>query len=155
MAALDYLRRAGLTVEAVADKLRVSPFELITPELRSFIVEHKAGLLAELGAGINPPAPARLTLRLVESTSPQAVADAPPAAPAPTPTPAPAAEAVSEPQRIVRTAATATPEWRAARDQYLNHVMTCCACHAPTSRHCPVGAELRATYDTTPMEPTR
>lgn len=68
---------------------------------------------------------------------------------------APAAEATSEPQRIVRTAATATPEWRAARDQYLSHVMTCCACHAPTNRHCPVGAELRATYDNTPMGPTR
>lgn len=155
MAALDYLRRAGLTVEAVADKLRVSPSELITPELRSFIVEHKAGLLAELGAGINPPASTRLALRLVESTSPQAAADAPPAAPAPTPIPAPAAEAVSEPQRFIRSAATASPAWLAARDQYISHAMTCRTCHAPTSRHCPVGAELRATYDTTPMEPTR
>lgn len=30
MAALDYLRRAGLTVESVADRLRVSPVERIT-----------------------------------------------------------------------------------------------------------------------------
>lgn len=67
----------------------------------------------------------------------------------------PAVEAASEPPRIVRTAATASPVWLAARDQYLDHVMTCRACHAPTSRHCPTGAELRATYDTTPMEPTR
>ncbi|MNF92236.1 hypothetical protein D3C85_1228270 [compost metagenome] len=74
---------------------------------------------------------------------------------APTPTPAPAAEVTSEPQRIVRTAATASPAWLAARDQYLSHAMTCRACHAPTGRHCPAGAELRATYDTTPMEPTR
>lgn len=74
---------------------------------------------------------------------------------APTPTPAPAAEASSEPQRIVRTAATASPAWLTARDQYLSHAMTCCACHAPTGRYCPAGAELRATYDTTPMEPTR
>lgn len=72
-----------------------------------------------------------------------------------TPTPAPAAEVTSEPQRIVRTAATASPAWLAARDQYLSHAMTCIACHAPTGRHCPAGAELRATYDTTPMEPTR
>lgn len=156
MAALDYLRRAGLTVEAVADKLRVSPFELITPELRSFIVEHKAGLLAELGASINLPAPTRPALRLVESTSPQAVADAPPAAPAPTPTPAPEAEAASEPQHFIRTAATATPEWRAARDQFHNHIFgDCPGCHPPTGRYCPTGAELRAIYDTTPMEPTR
>lgn len=160
MAALDYLRRAGLTVEAVADKLRVSPLERITPELRGFIVEHKAGLLAELGAGTNQPAPARPALRLVERTSPQAAADAPPApaAPAPTPTPAPAAgcaaEVAGEPQRIVRTAVTASPAWLAARDQYLSHAMTCLACHAPTGRYCPTGAELRATYDTTPMELT-
>ncbi|THG83911.1 hypothetical protein E5198_06335 [Pseudomonas sp. A-1] len=82
-----------------------------------------------------------------------------PAALAPTPTPAPAAErtaeAASEPQRIVRTAATAAPAWLAARDAYLSHAMTCRACHAPTGRYCPAGAELRVTYDTTPMEPTR
>jgi len=74
---------------------------------------------------------------------------------APTPTPAPAAEAASAPQRIVRTAATASPAWLTARDRYLSHAMTCCACHAPTGRYCLAGAELRATYDTTPMEPTR
>lgn len=78
---------------------------------------------------------------------------------APTPTPAAAAErtaeAASEPQRIVRTAATASPAWLVVRDQYLSHAMTCRACHGPTGRHCPAGAELRATYDNTPMEPTR
>lgn len=155
MAALDYLRRAGLTVEAVADKLRISPFERITPELHRFIVEHKAGLLAELGAGSNQPAPARPALRLVESTSPQATADAPPA-PAPTPTPAPAEEAASEPPRIVRTAATASPAWLAVRDLFHSHIFgDCLGCHPPTGRYCPTGAELRATYDNTPMEPTR
>lgn len=50
------------------------------------------------------------------------------------------------------TAATATPEWRLARDVYLNHLMACGGCYAPTARHCPHGAELRATYDNTPME---
>lgn len=67
----------------------------------------------------------------------------------------PAVEAASEPPRIMRTAATASPVWLAARDTYLSHVMSCRTCHAPTGRHCLVGAELRATYDTTPMEPTR
>ncbi|PMU11854.1 MULTISPECIES: hypothetical protein [unclassified Pseudomonas] len=49
-------------------------------------------------------------------------------------------------------AATATPEWRQARDQYLNHIMVCRSCYAPTGRHCTAGAHLRASYDKTPME---
>ncbi len=55
MAALDYLCRAGLTVEAVAGKLRASPVERITPELRRFIVEHKVELLVELAAANETP----------------------------------------------------------------------------------------------------
>jgi hypothetical protein len=50
------------------------------------------------------------------------------------------------------SAATATPEWRHARDLYLNHLMACRACHAPTARHCQAGVDLRASYDYTPME---
>lgn len=49
-------------------------------------------------------------------------------------------------------AANATSEWRQARDRYIGHVMTCRDCYAPGNRHCLVGAELRATYDNTPME---
>jgi len=49
-------------------------------------------------------------------------------------------------------AATATPEWRQARDQYLNHIMVCRSCYAPTARNCQDGAELRADYENTPME---
>ena len=50
------------------------------------------------------------------------------------------------------SAATATLEWRHARDQYLNHIMVCRSCYAPTGRHCTAGAHLRASYDNTPME---
>jgi hypothetical protein len=50
------------------------------------------------------------------------------------------------------SAATSTPEWRQARDQYLNHIMVCRSCYTPTGRHCPAGAHLRASYDNTPME---
>lgn len=50
------------------------------------------------------------------------------------------------------SAATATPEWRQARDRYLNHIMVCRSCYAPTRRHCTAGAQLRTSYDTTPME---
>lgn len=50
------------------------------------------------------------------------------------------------------SAATATPEWRKARDHYLNHIMVCRSCYAPTGRYCTAGAHLRASYDATPME---
>ncbi|MFL1500205.1 hypothetical protein ACI77N_03180 [Pseudomonas sp. S191] len=50
------------------------------------------------------------------------------------------------------SAATATPEWRQARDQYLNHIMVCRSCYAPTGRYCMAGAHLRTSYDNTPME---
>ena len=50
------------------------------------------------------------------------------------------------------SAATATPEWRQARDQYLTHIMVCRSCYAPTGRHCTAGAHLRTSYDATPME---
>ncbi|PCR93243.1 hypothetical protein CP336_27395 [Pseudomonas fluorescens] len=50
------------------------------------------------------------------------------------------------------SAATATPEWRYSRDRYLNHIMVCRACYAPTGRHCTEGAHLRADYENTPME---
>ena len=56
------------------------------------------------------------------------------------------------PASTYTNAANATPEWRHARDQYLNHVMACRSCYAPTARHCPTGADLHATYDLTPME---
>ena len=59
------------------------------------------------------------------------------------------------PASTYTTAANATPEWRNARDQYLNHVMACQGCYAPTARHCTAGADLRATYDRTPMESPR
>ena len=58
----------------------------------------------------------------------------------------------SEPQHPIHTAATATLEWIAARDQYVSHLMACRACYAPTGRHCAAGAGLRQQYDQTPME---
>jgi ribosomal protein L40E len=44
------------------------------------------------------------------------------------------------------------PEWRQARDRYLNHIMVCRSCYAPSGRHCTAGAHLRTSYDATPME---
>ncbi len=66
------------------------------------------------------------------------------------------ANPVDRPPRLVTSphasAATATPEWRNARDQYLNHIMVCRRCYVPTGRHCTAGAHLRVSYDNTPME---
>jgi hypothetical protein len=56
------------------------------------------------------------------------------------------------PSSAYANAATATPEWRQVRDQYISHVMTCRGCYAPADRHCLIGTELRTTYDNTPME---
>lgn len=59
------------------------------------------------------------------------------------------------PASTYTNAANATPEWRHARDQYLSHVMACRTCFAPTARHCLAGADLRDTYDRTPMESSK
>lgn len=56
------------------------------------------------------------------------------------------------PASTYTNAATATPEWRNARDQYLNHIMVCRSCYAPAGRHCTAGAYLSAGYENTPME---
>lgn len=89
MAALDYLFRAGLAVELEGDRLRVTPADRITADLRQFVRDHRAELLAELIAAndaLAAPEPSQT-----------------PAAPAPVSTPAPAAEstpeAASEPTR--------------------------------------------------------
>lgn len=116
MAALDYLRRAGLTVELEGERLRITPADRITAEHRQLVRHHRAELLA---ATTDPPPP--------------------PAQP-------------EEPQHVVLSATTALPEWRHARDCYIGHLMTCRACHAPTGRYCPAGANLRTVYNSTPME---
>lgn len=49
-----------------------------------------------------------------------------------------------------RTHYPPSPAWLAARDAYINHVMTCHNCVTgcvPVSRHCAEGAALRARYD--------
>lgn len=57
-----------------------------------------------------------------------------------------------EQARYILTAATASPEWLQARDRYINHLMPCRNCHAPTDRYCDAGADLHQRYDRTPME---
>lgn len=57
-----------------------------------------------------------------------------------------------EPRHLIRSAVTASSEWLLVRDSYINHLMSCRACHAPTGRCCAAGAALRQHYDQTPME---
>ena len=61
-------------------------------------------------------------------------------------------EVNGEPQHLIHTAATATLEWIAARDQYVSHLMACCACYAPNGRYCAAGAELRQQFEQTHWE---
>ncbi|GAB3380429.1 hypothetical protein [Azotobacter armeniacus] len=85
MAALDYLRRAGLVAEINGDGLRLRPVERITDAVRQFVRDHRAELLAELiAANDSQPAP----------EPPQATTAAPAV-----PTPAPAAERPAEARR--------------------------------------------------------
>ncbi|MDP3845939.1 MAG: hypothetical protein Q8R10_05880 [Pseudomonas sp.] len=60
-----------------------------------------------------------------------------------------------EPQHPIHTAATAPPEWIAARDQFNGHLSACKACYAPKHRYCVTGADLRQRYNSTAMEPTQ
>ncbi|KKJ95569.1 hypothetical protein PK34_13765 [Stutzerimonas stutzeri] len=116
------------------------------------------GTLLDLIAGLTPaPAPLASTAPLIEVASAPAANDPhqpvsePPQAPdSPSPTATPAAEAASELPHAMCPAATATPEWREARDQYHNHIFACAGCHPPTGRYCQTGAALRAIYNTTP-----
>lgn len=131
MPALDYLSRAGLVAEAVDGKLRVAPAERITPEARQYIITHKAALLAELSTHkTDRPEPPQ-----VNTVN--------------TPT-----RELPGKQAYILTAATASPDWLLARDQYMGHLMTCATCYAPTGRYCATGADLRQQYQLTPMEPT-
>ena len=54
MAALDYLRRVGLSVEIIGDKLRVTPANLITDAIGQFVRDHKAEILVELAVANDP-----------------------------------------------------------------------------------------------------
>ncbi len=68
MAALDYLRRAGLAVEANGDRLRLRPADRITDAVRQFVRDHRAELLAELSAA-NDAQTAPEPLQAPEATS--------------------------------------------------------------------------------------
>lgn len=57
-----------------------------------------------------------------------------------------------QPQHFILTAATATTDWRAARDQYIQHRMNCPVCRAPKSLLCSDGTVLRQQYENAPME---
>lgn len=147
MATLDHLRGAGLIIEKMDGRLRVSPAERITPEIRQYIITHKAALLAELSITSTPIQQAANSIN--ETARPEPPQGNTVSIIGNTPT----REQTDSPAHIL-TAATASPDWLLARDQYMGHLMTCATCYAPTGRYCATGADLRQQYQFTPMEPT-
>ena len=51
------------------------------------------------------------------------------------------------------SAATATPEWRQARDQYLNHIMVCRSCYPHIAGHGIQIHNVKRQSATTPWHP--
>ena len=179
MAAIDYLYQSGLSVAVAGGKLRVTPAHLITDTLRQYVRDHRDELLTE--AANDPPAETLAWLarvaRLLEC-SPEyllergfidrcdlaelsrahparvvALIRSNPAWAAPAPKEAATlADRTDQPQHVVNTAATALPEWIAARDQYVTHLSACCDCYAPAERYCVTGIELRQGYNATTKE---
>ena len=55
---------------------------------------------------------------------------------------------VLEPEHgVIVTAASASPAWLLARDAFIGHLMSCSKCHAPVSRYCVKGAQVKAIYE--------
>ncbi len=179
MAAIDYLYQSGLSIAVAGGKLRVTPAHLITDTLRQYVRDHRAELLTE--AANDPPPEALAWLarvaRLLECSPDYLLAKGfidqcdlvelyrhHPACVVALirSNPAWIALAIEQatvlidhpdsPQHVANTAATASPEWRLARDNYIGHLMACRACHAPTGRYCASGAELRQQYNQASME---
>lgn len=179
MAAIDYLYQSGLSVAVAGGKLRVTPAHLITDTLRQYVRDHRDELLTE--AANDPPAETLAWLarmaRLLECSPDYllergfidrcdlaelyrhhparvvALIRSNPAWAAPAPEEAATlADRTDQPQHVVNTAATALPEWIAARDQYVSHHMACSDCYASTGSYCVTGAELRRRYNSTAME---
>jgi hypothetical protein len=134
IAALDSTAEAQTWLASVARLLECSPVYLLE---HGFIDRHD---LAEQRR-IHP----RFVVPLIRS-NPVWVQERPV-----TPAPSEPEQEYSRARRAL-TAAMATPEWYRAHDLYVSHLMLCRACHAPTSRYCATGAELRQRYDQTPME---
>ncbi len=108
-------------------------------------------LIARLQAAPVPPVPSPHSLGEPLEAAP--LLEVPPVPPVPPQFEQISGRASAQPDHdgpVIHTAATAPAAWVAARDAYIGHLMPCRACHAPTGRHCPAGAELRAIYDRTP-----
>jgi tRNA A37 methylthiotransferase MiaB len=104
MAVLSSLSQAGLAVAIKSNRLRVTPADRITADLRQFVRDHESELLAEL----------------IAADDPQAAAEPLQATSAPTPAPL-ASEAASEPRRNIWTIT------RGGRS-------TCTICSSPMTR---------------------
>ncbi|MGV8841866.1 MAG: hypothetical protein ACOH2I_01155 [Pseudomonas sp.] len=138
MNAIDVLSMAkaeGVLLVLAGERLTWKADHQPPADLLTGIKAHRLEIIATLVAANDPPPPPAHPAASAMASSKSAQPD--------------------EPQHFVLSAATAAPEWIAARDPYHNHLMSCCVCYAPSKRYCPAGAELRTVYDSTPMESTQ
>jgi hypothetical protein len=170
MGALAYLHEHGLDAETLmGDQIEVWPEESITPAMECWIIEHKAQLVTEMRRSGHTPDAVLLEIaqtlqadvhRLRALLSDDDMQDI--------------AEGhyswsyLLAYFRLMRSdgksladdellpAASATENlasnlermesWKPAHDAMINHLLACLDCHAPLSRYCTSGANLRSDY---------
>jgi hypothetical protein len=168
MGAIDYLHQHGLNAENLSgDQIAVWPEISITPEIESWIIQHKQELIAELRQQQNPDAllldiavmlqanPDQLRA-LLSTDDIQGIADGANSraylldyfrlmradGKLPICTEPPPAKATEPPQSYLESAQA----WKPEHEAMMNHVTGCTACRAPQGRYCNEGADLRRVY---------
>ena len=168
MGAIDYLHQHGLNAENLSgDQIAVWPEISITPEIESWIIQHKQELIAELRQQQNPDAlladiavmlranPDQLRA-LLSTDDIQDIADGANSRAymldyfrlmrtdekLPVSTAQPPAKAPESPQGYIES----SKAWKPAHEAMMNHVTDCTACRASQGRYCNEGADLRRVY---------
>lgn len=176
MAALDYLAAHGFSACLSGDQLLVSPASQLTEDVRQYIKAHRLELIWDLAANDTPAqalewlgsvahllgcsADYLLAQGFIDRYDMAELCQAPPHLAADLVTSDPhwqvppkklentqTASRHYVPQHVHHSAATASPEWIAARDAFHAHALgQCPACHPPTGRYCPTGERLMGSY---------
>ena len=169
MGAIAYLAGHGLSAESLSDdQIAVWPETSITPEIESWIIQHKPKLIAELRQKQNPDAMLAEIAALLQADPDQLRAllsadDLDDIAQGRNsldfmltyfrlmrtngqlPITAPPAPKRPAP-KSAPTAADRAKAWKPAHNAMINHIMACNACYAPRQRYCEQGADLHKAY---------